>query len=435
MSAGKVVSLIVGSLVLLVGVGLLLGGGALVGIDLGFTDEDGFLTTPSAKLERDTYAVTGEAVFEGDWIWWYRRPTTVRIRMTAERPIFLGIAPRTDLEAYLSDVSYSEIEKIDFEEYRKNRVWTTEYTDHVGSEAPALPGDQSFWRASAQGEGTQTLVWAVERGDWTIVAMNADGSRGIEATGTVGVEAPWFLAVGIGFLAGGVVLIAIGLALVLAVARRARSAPQAAAVAQPPVSGGFPLTFKAELTEPLSPALWLVKWFLLIPHFVVLPFLWCGCAVSWLVSLFAILFTGRYPRGLFDYNVGVLRWSWRVAFYGYDALGTDEYPPFTLRAGGYPADLDVRYPERLSPGLALVKWWLLAIPHYIVIGVLQGGAGFYEFGLTFILTIFAGVTLLFTGRYPSDIFRLVIGMNRWTFRVLAYAALMTDEYPPFRLES
>jgi len=198
--------------------------------------------------------------------------------------------------------------------------------------------------------------------------------------------------------------------------------------------GVFPLTFKAELTEPLSPALWLVKWFLLIPHFIVLAFLWCGFAVSWLVSLVVILFTGRYPRGLFDYNLGVLRWSWRVAFYSYDALATDQYPPFTLKAEGYPADLDVPYPERLSRRLALVKWWLLAVPHYIVVGVFQGGAGFYEFGLTFILAVFAGVALLFTGRYPEDIFRLVVSMNRWTFRVLAYAALMTDAYPPFRLD-
>ena len=405
----------------------------LVGIDLGFTDEEGFLTTPPAELERDTYAVVGEAVFEGDWIWWYRNPATVRIRMTADRSIFLGIAPRADLEAYLSDVSYSEIEEIDLETYRKERVWTSEYRDRIGPNPPAMPGEQPFWRASVQGEGTQTLVWTIEPGDWTLVVMNADGSRGIDVSGTVGAEAPWLLAVGIGLLAAGAVLVAIGLALILLVARRTRTGEGQAA--EPAVSGGgFPLTFKAELTEPLSPVLWLVKWFLLIPHFIVLPFLWCGFALSWLVSLFAILFTGRYPHGLFRYNVGVLRWSWRVAFYSYDALGTDEYPPFTLQAGRYPADLDIPYPEKLSPGLALVKWWLLAIPHYIIVGVFQGGAGFYEVGLTFILTIFAGATLLFTGRYPTDIFRLVVGMNRWTFRVLAYASLMTDEYPPFRLD-
>ena len=436
MSAGKVVAVVVGSLILLVGVALLFGGGALVGVDRGFTDAEGFLTVPSAHLERDMYAVAAEAVFEGDWIWWYRHPTTVRIRMTGERPVFLGIAPRADLETYLSDVSYSEIEDIDFHDYRKDRVWTAEYADHIGPEIPTPPSDQTFWHASAQGDGTQTLTWEIEPGDWMLVVMNADGSRGIEVTGTVGAETPWLLAVGIALLAAGVVLVAIGLALILSVAGRSRTeAPQAPAESSQPVaSDSFPLTFKAELTEPLSPALWLVKWFLLIPHFFVLPFLCVGFAFSWIVALFAILFTGRYPRGLFDYNVGVMRWTWRVAFYSYQALGTDRYPPFSLRPGGYPADLDVTYPERLSPGLALVKWWLLAIPHYIVIGIFQGGAGFYSWGLVTILTMFAAVTLLFTGRYPKDIFRLVVGMNRWAFRVFAYAALMTDTYPPFRLD-
>ena len=430
MSAGKVVSLIVGGLILLVGIGILFGGGALVGIDIAFTDDEGFLTVPSAELERDTYAVAAEAVFEGSWIWWYRHPTTVRVRMTGEQPVFIGIAPRADFEAYLADVSYSEIERIDLDDYRTDRVWTTDYEDHVGANAPTTPADQTFWHASAQGEGSQTLTWEIEPGDWMLVVMNADGSRGIEVSGTVGAETPWLLGVGIGLLAAGIVVGAIGLAIVLMVARRSRSvAPQ-----EPTVSAGFPLVFKAEMTEPLSPALWLVKWFLLIPHLIVLPFLWVGFAFSWFAAFIAILFTGRYPRGSFNYNVGVMRWTWRVAFYSYQALGTDRYPPFSLRPGGYPADLDVTYPERLSPGLALVKWWLLAIPHYIVIGIFQGGAGFYSWGLVTILTMFAAVTLLFTGRYPKDIFRLVVGMNRWAFRVFAYAALMTDTYPPFRLD-
>src|SRR5205085_2257479 len=137
----------------------------------------------------------------------------------------------------------------------------------------------------------------------------------------------------------------------------------------------YPLRLTGELAPQLSRGLWIVKWLLAIPHFVLLFFLWVALAVVSVIAFFAILFTGRYPKGLFEFNTGVLRWSWRVGFYSYSALGTDKYPPFTLKdVADYPARLEVEYPDSLSRGLLLVKCWLLAIPHYLAIAVFVGGA-------------------------------------------------------------
>ena len=197
-----------------------------------------------------------------------------------------------------------------------------------------------------------------------------------------------------------------------------------------------PVVLKGDLSQPPGKALWLIKWLLLVPHIVILVFLWIAFVFVTIIAFFAILFTGKYPRSLFDFNVGVLRWTWRASFYSYQALATDEYPPFSLKTEDYPADLDVEYPEKLTQWLVLFKWFL-AIPHFAILAFLAGGgassAGFPQGGLLSVLVIITAFVLLFTGRYLKDIFTLVMGINRWIYRVIAYVTLMTDEYPHFRL--
>jgi hypothetical protein len=467
MSAGRVVLLVIGSLIGLIGLGLAAGGGTLIWAHETQRDEDGFFTTSTERFRTTTFALTSDEVDlgagagEADWSD-LGDLARVRVRATGDagRPLFVGIGPERDVEAYLAGVAHDEVSDVDFDPFR------VEYRRQAGAAAPAPPGRQPFWVARSAGPGTRTLEWDLEGGTWALVVMNADASRGVAADVDLGIEVDLLLPVAIGILAGGLLLLAGGVTMVALGARSPRAppapAPGAPAAAGPHGPGPaplaadgarpYPLRLGGALEEEPSRWLWLVKWLLAIPHFIILVFLWIAFVVLTAVAFVAILVTGRYPRGIFDFNVGVMRWTWRVSFYSYSALATDRYPPFSLGPADHPATLEVDHPERLSRGLVLVKWWLLAIPHYVILGIFGTGLwwsggwvgrggwemwawGSWGGGLLGVLVLFAAAALLFTGRYRRDLFRLVMGINRWTFRVLAYAALMRDEYPPFRLDA
>jgi uncharacterized protein DUF4389 len=206
----------------------------------------------------------------------------------------------------------------------------------------------------------------------------------------------------------------------------------------------YPVRVEAHRDESLSRGLWLVKWILLIPHYLALAVLWTGLVVLTLVAYLAVLFTGRYPEPIRAYDIGVLRWTWRVGYYGYQALGTDRYPPFTLAdVPGYPARFRVDAGPPPPRWLPLVAW-LLAVPHLILLGALTGSTT-WSFGsgdaradvplsLVGAAVLVAGVALLFTGRYPAGLHDLLVGVARWGLRVTAYLTLLTGRYPPFRLD-
>ena len=408
MSAGRIALLVTGCIVALISLALLAGGVVLVWAHTTQRDDDGYYTTRHETFLTEGYALRSDDLDLGtegpDWLFDEGRLATIR------------------LEGVEHDI-VTDVEVDPFE---------ADYRREAGDRRPAPPESQPFWAA----RGVDGVEWDVDEGRWMAVVMNADASSGIAAQVSVGAKSDlilWAILIllGLGLLFGAAAAALIALAV--------RGTPAAVAVAPvaPMPPSEYPVQVEGVLEAGLSRWLWLVKWLLLIPHFIVLAFLWAAFFVVTVIAFFAILFTERYPRSLFGFDLGVMRWTWRVAWYGYGGLGTDRYPPFTLADVEYPARLHVDYPERLSRGLVLVKWWLLAIPHYIVVSFFVGPGWWYEQwhgpGLIGVLVFFAGVVLLVRNRYPRSLYELVIGMDRWVVRVVSYAALMRDEYPPFRL--
>jgi len=467
---GHVVLLVGG--VLLAALGLvLMGVAAPLGAAVLQQNKEGYVTSSPQRYTVPSYAITSERleVVLDDGV-----PSTGRsgpiasfvLRATAATPgqeIFVGVGPQDEVDRYLSAVEHSELTQIRLNPFRPT------YRTVPGAEAPALPGTQDFWSLSAQGPGTQQVESDLRSGNWAVVIMNADGTRPVTVDLQAGIRSRFLAPVTLASVITGLTLLVIGIpVLVLGASGLGRTAASGAGTptgsaagggtlplqvgpgaAAPSTTASYPARLSGRLDPQLSRWLWLVKWLLAVPHYLVLVVLWFAFVVTTVVAGFAILVTGRYPRSLFAFNVGVLRWSWRVGFYAYAALGTDRYPPFTLARTDYPADFDVDYPDRLSHGLVLIKSWLLALPHLVIVGVFtanvfswwnmrddwapstQSAAGISLLGL---LVLVGGFFVLVTRQYPPALFDLVLGLDRWVYRVITYVALMRDEYPPFHLD-
>jgi hypothetical protein len=430
----------------LIAFALLVSGAAVLWVELTQRDAEGFYTSREVPITAGGRAIVVDDVhLDHLGVGWPQQVggralrDLVTVRVTARDAdggaVFVGIAAQDRAEGYLRGVAQDRVR--DFE-LSSSRIDTLA---EPGTVVPAPPGEQPFWVASQQGTGPQTLTWPAEEGRWSLIVMNPDGGPGVATVASAGASIGLLTPIAVAMLVvGGLfLLLAVGAAIVKG------SPPGAGAVPVAPGPGSYPLVLEAVPDAQPSRWSWLVKWFLALPHLVVLALLWAGFAVLTVVAGVAILCIGRYPRALFDLNAGILRWTWRVAYYAYSALGTDRYPPFALAATDHPASLEIAYPQRLSRSLVLVKW-LLVLPHLLIVAVLAGSAGNLGLtrwapvpplvggGLIGLLVLVAAGHLALVGRYPPALHDLVVGLNRWLFRVIAYTALMTDEYPPFRLD-
>jgi hypothetical protein len=189
-----------------------------------------------------------------------------------------------------------------------------------------------------------------------------------------------------------------------------------------PPSPDYPVRLEFDRQERYSRLLIFVKWLLAIPHFIVLLFVFVGVFLALIAAFFAVLFTGRYPTGIFNFVLGASRWCYRVV--GYVMLLTDDYPPFSFDDDpNYPVRLAIAQPERIANWRPLVHW-LLVIP-YSILAQLLGAIWLY------LISWISWFAILFTGKYPQVLFDFTVVAQRWNVRAGAYTIFMTERYPPF----
>jgi hypothetical protein len=217
-TGGRVVSVVAGSLLGLIVLGLVAAGVAGL-VWNGTQRDDSYLTSSTVAFHSSGYAVSGDRVRVGggdvDWSWQDNLLGKVRVRVTPAdptKPIFVGIAATGDVFQYLSGVAWSRVQRIG-----DSRV---EYTDINGGAPSGPPSATQIWQAQAQGTGTQAVTWRVHGGDWSVVVMNADASQGVAFRADAGATVPWLLWVGIGTLVLAVLLAAASVALIMVPVKR-----------------------------------------------------------------------------------------------------------------------------------------------------------------------------------------------------------------------
>ena len=231
MSAGRVVLVVVGSLIALIGLALAVGGGIGIAVHSTERDADGYFTTDTERLETTRYALVSEEIDLGSED---AAPGPIDasdladLRLRVENaasgaPVFVGIGARDDVERYLAGVAVDEVQDLDLDPFR------VDYRPRPGTREPSPPAGEGFWAVSQSGPGAQTLDWDLDEGTWTLVIMNADGSRGLVADVQAGVKVGWLLGASIGALVVGLLLLGGGITMIVFGARGPRAPAPASA--------------------------------------------------------------------------------------------------------------------------------------------------------------------------------------------------------------
>jgi hypothetical protein len=234
-SAGRIASIVAAGLAAVVALGFIAAGALLLWGD-SKTDDEGYLATGKERYAASTYALASDNLdIDLDGAGWIvDRDDVGKVRLAVEssagKPVFVGIARTSDVSDYLRGSSYTEVTDVDYSPFHASY----RERDRGGDQRPALPADQDFWAAAAHGSGTQTVAWDLEDGDWSIVVMNADGSRGVDSQISAGAKIPFLGTLGWISLGGALVLLISGGTLIYLGIRTPRPPKAQNVTLQPP---------------------------------------------------------------------------------------------------------------------------------------------------------------------------------------------------------
>jgi hypothetical protein len=223
MNKGSRIALIVtGTIASLVATALVAGGALALWGD-SQKDADGYLTTHTHRFEDSTRALATKNLDMnlGDADWLAQPNDLGKVKVTAEskdgKPLFVGIARTSDVEDYLSGVPYTTVDDI------RASPFNADYTRHSGQRHPVSPEHAGIWQASSYGDGTRSIDWEIDDGDYSVVVMNADGSLGVDADVSAGANVPFLDELGWSAIGSGVFALVIGIGLIALAVRRSRT--------------------------------------------------------------------------------------------------------------------------------------------------------------------------------------------------------------------